>query len=137
MQRFKRHLYLFAGFVALLLGAIGVVLPLLPTTPFVLVAAFFFSKGSEKMHQWLLNQKNFGPMIRAWEKYRVIPYKAKLVSTVMMLTMISYPLFFRPFALWLKVLVVFTIFYAMWFVWSHRSEPLYKSVDRYVTSLNK
>lgn len=137
MQRLKRPLYLCAGFLALVLGAIGVVLPLLPTTPFVILAAFFFSKGSERLHQWLLNQKTFGPMICAWEQHKVIPHKAKLVSTVMMLTMISYPLFFRPFALWLKVIVVFTVFYAMWFVWSHRSEPLDISVARYMAELQK
>ncbi len=137
MQRLKRPLYLCAGFLALVLGAIGVVLPLLPTTPFVILAAFFFSKGSERLHQWLLNQKTFGPMIRAWEQHKVIPHKAKLISTVMMLTMISYPLFFRPFALWLKVIVIFTVFYAMWFVWSHRSEPLDISVARYMTELQK
>lgn len=137
MQRLKRPLYLCAGFLALVLGAIGVVLPLLPTTPFVILAAFFFSKGSERLHQWLLNQKTFGPMIHAWEQHKVIPHKAKLISTVMMLTMISYPLFFRPFALWLKVIVVFTVFYAMWFVWSHRSEPLDTSVARYVAELQE
>jgi len=76
-------------------------------------------------------------MIRAWEQHKVIPHKAKLISTVMMLTMISYPLFFRPFALWLKVIVIFTVFYAMWFVWSHRSEPLDISVARYMTELQK
>lgn len=132
MQQFKRPLYLAAGWLALLLGAIGVALPLLPTTPFVILAAFFFSKGSERLHQKLLNQPTFGPIIKAWEKYHVIPHKVKLVSTTMMITMVSYPLFFRPFALWLKVLVIFTVFYGMWFVWRYRSEPEFVSVARYM-----
>lgn len=131
MGRFRKPLYMAAGFLALLLGAIGVVLPLLPTTPFVILAAFFFSKGSHRIHQWLLRQKTFGPMIQNWEASRVIPYKAKLLSTTMMLTMVSYPLIFRPFALWLKVLVVFTIFYALWYVWRHRSEPIETTVERW------
>lgn len=130
MDRFRKPLYMAAGFLALLLGAIGAVLPLLPTTPFVILAAFFFSKGSVKVHHWLLKQKTFGPMIQAWEADRVIPYKAKLLSTTMMLTMVSYPLIFRPFSIELKVLVVFTVFYAMWYVWRHRSEPLDVVVER-------
>ncbi|MDX1397654.1 MAG: YbaN family protein [Oceanospirillum sp.] len=130
MGRFRKPLYMAAGFLALLLGAIGVVLPLLPTTPFIILAAFFFSKGSRKVHRWLLNQKTFGPMIRAWEHDRVIPFKAKLLSTTMMLTMVSYPLLFRPFSLWLKVLVVFTVFFALWYVWRHRSEPMEVAVER-------
>ncbi|MFG1490983.1 YbaN family protein [Oceanospirillum sp. HFRX-1_2] len=130
MEQFRKPLYMAAGFLALFLGAIGVVLPLLPTTPFVILAAFFFSKGSVKVHRWLLRQKTFGPMIQAWEADRVIPFKAKLLSTSMMLIMVSYPLIFRPFALWLKVLVVFTIFYAMWYVWRHRSEPLDVSIEK-------
>ncbi|MBB1487898.1 YbaN family protein [Oceanospirillum sediminis] len=131
MQSFKRPLYLLAGYLALVVGAIGVVLPLLPTTPFIILAAFFFSRGSERMHQWLLRQKSFGPMIRGWEKYKVIPLKVKIFSTLMMLTMVSYPLLFRPFALWLKVIVVFVIFYGMWFVWRYRSEPLEFAVARF------
>lgn len=130
MDRFRKPLYMAAGFTALLLGAIGVVLPLLPTTPFVILAAFFFSKGSKRVHLWLLSQKTFGPMIQAWEQDRVIPYKAKLLSTTMMLTMVSYPLIFRPFALWLKVMVVFTVFYALWYVWRHRSEPVDTTVEK-------
>lgn len=131
MQSLKRPLYLLAGYIALAVGAIGVVLPLLPTTPFIILAAFFFSKGSERMHQWLLNRKSFGPMIRGWEKYKVIPLKAKVFSTVMMVTMVSYPLLFRPFALWLKVVVVFVVFYGMWFVWRHRSEPLEFAIRKF------
>jgi len=131
MQSLKRPLYLLAGYLALVVGAIGVVLPLLPTTPFIILAAFFFSRGSERMHQWLLRQKSFGPMIRGWEKYKVIPLKVKIFSTLMMLTMVSYPLLFRPFALWLKVIVVFVIFYGMWFVWRYRSEPLEFAVARF------
>jgi len=130
MNRFRKPLFMIAGFFSLFLGAIGVVLPLLPTTPFIILAAFFFSKGSKKIHRWLLNQKTFGPIIQAWEQDRVIPLKAKLISTTMMLTMVSYPLLFRPFALWLKVLVVFIIFYGLWYVWRHRSEPIDIAAER-------
>ncbi len=56
------------GVVFLMIGGIGVVLPLLPTTPFVLVAAGCFAKSSPRMHAWLLANRVFGPMIVDWEK---------------------------------------------------------------------
>ncbi|WP_417598619.1 YbaN family protein [Oceanospirillum sp.] len=130
MDKFRKPLFIAAGFLALILGAIGAVLPLLPTTPFVILAAFFFSKGSHKIHRWLLKQKIFGSMLQSWETDRVIPIKAKLLSTTMMLTMVSYPLLFRPFSLWLKVLVIFIVFYALWYVWKHRSEPVDTMIEQ-------
>lgn len=65
------------GCVALVLGLIGVVLPVLPTTPFVLLAAFAFSKGSPRLRHWLVTHKTFGPIIADWEANGAIarPYK--------------------------------------------------------------
>ena len=64
------------GFAALFLGAIGAILPLLPTTPFVIVAAFAFGKGSPRLRRWLVNHRLFGPAIREWEAHGAIrrPY---------------------------------------------------------------
>lgn len=78
-----------AGFVILAyisagLGAIGVVLPLMPTTPFVLLAAFFASKGSPAFARWLEQHPSFGPVIRDWRRNRVIPAKAKMLACGMM-----------------------------------------------------
>ena len=60
------------GFLALGLGALGVVLPLLPTTPFVLLAAFAFARSSERWHAWLLNHRIFGPIITDWREHGAI-----------------------------------------------------------------
>ena len=68
----KRALWLLLGLVAVGLGAVGVVLPLLPTTPFLLLAAFAFARSSERWHQWLVNHQIFGPLIEDWNRYGAI-----------------------------------------------------------------
>ena len=74
---FARSLWLLAGWVSLVLGLIGVVLPLLPTTPFILLAAYCFQKGSDRLHLWLTRHPRFGPLIADWRERGAIPRKAK------------------------------------------------------------
>jgi uncharacterized membrane protein YbaN (DUF454 family) len=73
------------GLLLLILAAIGVVLPLLPTTPFVLLAAACFAKSSPRLHQWLMDSEVFGPMLLDWQKKRCVTRKVKAVSLTMML----------------------------------------------------
>lgn len=73
------------AYISIGLAAIGVVLPLLPTTPFVLLAAFFASKGSPAFASWLEGHPTFGPAIRDWRRNRVIPLRAKILACSMML----------------------------------------------------
>lgn len=79
-----RALWVAVGLLSLLLGAIGVVLPLLPTTPFVLLAAFAFSKGSPRLRQWLLDSATFGPIIADWEQHGAIAPRYKWIACVVM-----------------------------------------------------
>jgi uncharacterized protein len=114
-SRWIRALFLVAGTVALGLGIVGVFLPVLPTTPFVLLAAACYARGSRRFHQKLLANRTFGPIIVEWERYRSIPYRTKLAAVVLMsLTMaISIVFFVRP--VWLKaVLAVMGIALALW-----------------------
>jgi hypothetical protein len=76
-SRFMRGLYLALGVTALLLGGLGIVLPVLPTTPFILLAAGCFARGSERFHEWILGHRIAGPLIRAWREYRAMPRGAK------------------------------------------------------------
>jgi hypothetical protein len=68
------------GIIFVGLAILGVVLPILPTTPFLLVAAACFAKSSPEMQRKLLANKTFGPMIHDWQKYRSIPRKAKRIA---------------------------------------------------------
>ncbi|MFY0677823.1 MAG: YbaN family protein [Neptuniibacter sp.] len=117
-----RILYLLTGYLCVLLGLIGVLLPLVPTTPFLLVAAFCFSRSSEKLHQYLITHRIFGKLILDWETYGVIPFRIKLLSTSMMLLMVSYPLIFKTFHIGLKAVVVVTILCALAYIWTRPSE---------------
>jgi uncharacterized membrane protein YbaN (DUF454 family) len=110
-----RGLLLGAGFVALALGVAGIFLPLLPTTPLVLLAAACFARSHRSFHDWLLAHRLFGPMIHEWHAHRSIPYRTKIVAIVTMsLTLATSIVFFvRP--AWLQaVLAVLGVGLALW-----------------------
>ncbi|MFK7876045.1 MAG: YbaN family protein [Paracoccaceae bacterium] len=73
-----------AGLLALGVGIIGIVLPLLPTTPLVLLAAFCFGKGSPRLRAWLHEHKRFGPMIEDWQSHGAISGRAKRMAVIAM-----------------------------------------------------
>lgn len=82
-----RLLLLALGSLALLLGIIGIVVPGLPTTPFILVAAACYARASERFYRWLLRNPTFGPLIAEWRHHRSIPWRVKrLAITLMSLT---------------------------------------------------
>jgi uncharacterized membrane protein YbaN (DUF454 family) len=72
-----RFLLVLAGLICIVLGIVGVFLPVLPTTPFMLLAAACFARSSPRFHSALLNNKMFGPIIQQWQTQRSIPKKAK------------------------------------------------------------
>lgn len=77
MSRAFRHLWTAAGLLSFALGVIGAVLPLLPTVPLMLLAAFCFARGSESFHRWLVHHPRFGPAIRDWQAHGAISRRAK------------------------------------------------------------
>ena len=89
-SRLVRGLLWVAGSVSLALGLIGVVVPGLPTTPFVLLAAACYAKASPRLHAALLNHRLTGPMLRDWESDRSLTRRSKLIAVGSMLVMVSF-----------------------------------------------
>jgi uncharacterized membrane protein YbaN (DUF454 family) len=79
-----RVLWLLLAYAALALGIVGIFVPGLPTTPFVLLAAFAAARGSNRLHTWLLAHRLFGPMIRDWQASGAVSRRAKWFATVTM-----------------------------------------------------
>ncbi|MEM9471700.1 MAG: YbaN family protein [Pseudomonadota bacterium] len=80
----RQHIFRALGVVFVGLGFIGVFLPLMPTTPFLLLALACFARSSPAIHDWLINHRMLGPYIVDWERDRSIPLAAKVTSIVMM-----------------------------------------------------
>ena len=106
----KRTFWLVFGAIALGLGVLGIFLPLLPTTPFVLLAAFAFARSSDRLHQWLLEHEIFGALIADWQKYGAISKGAKISSIASMIAVIGISLLLSaPGYVMLVQIVVLTI----------------------------
>jgi uncharacterized protein len=102
----RKLFYNTAGCACVALAFLGLFLPLLPTTPFLLLAAFCFSRGSTRLHQWLLEHRTLGPIIRDWNERRVIEPRVKAVATVSVIVLIAAPLVIGSFHPILKTLSV-------------------------------
>lgn len=93
------------GFILLILGIIGIVIPILPTTPFLLLSSAAFAKSSQRFHKWLLNNKVLGFYIRNYKEGKGMPIKIKIITlAILWLTiMIS---FFLNSLLWVQILLI-------------------------------
>lgn len=118
-----RHFYFVLGWLFFTLGAIGALLPVLPTTPFMLLALWAFSQSSKRFHHWLYHHRFFGPPLQQWHQYGVIPLPAKVMSVSFMSISFVYMSMFSPVSIWLKILIAVIMLYGAWFVLSRPSAP--------------
>lgn len=101
----RRFLYLCLGFASVALGAAGVVLPLLPTVPFMLLAAFFFARSSPRLEAWIVEHRRFGPHVRGWRERGAISPSGKraalaafAISALLGLALLPFPWLLAPLA---------------------------------------
>ncbi len=80
----KKTILISLGLLCVGLGFIGVFVPGIPTTIFLIIALWAFTKSSEKLHHWLLNHKRFGPILNNWQEHKVVPRRAKILMVVLM-----------------------------------------------------
>jgi uncharacterized membrane protein YbaN (DUF454 family) len=101
----------------LVLGIIGIVVPGLPTTPFVLLSAACFAKASPRLHAWLLANRVLGPMVRDWEAHRSLSLQIKCLSTGLMTVMVLLAAWRLQGQPWLQTLVIGLGVIGAWVVW--------------------
>lgn len=117
-----RLLWLIAGALALALSAVGVFLPILPTTPFVILAAFAFGKASPRLEAWLVNSRLFGQIIADWRANGAIAPRYKMIALVMMGSVLALSLWMQVSAMVLVIQLV-CIGPASAFILSRPSSP--------------
>jgi uncharacterized membrane protein YbaN (DUF454 family) len=102
-----RILLIILGTISLGLGIAGIFLPLLPTTPFLLLTAWCYAKSSSRLHRWLLEHKVFGKYIRDYTLHRYIPLRAKIISLILLWGTILYSVFFIvDERLWIQIILL-------------------------------
>ncbi|MGE4323914.1 MAG: YbaN family protein [Sphingobium sp.] len=112
----RRPLYLAAGCLSLALGAIGAVLPLLPTVPFMILAAFCFARSSPALEARLLNHRHFGPHILRWRERRSISRRGKKAALAAFAFSVVLALIFSPFP-WFLIPVAAALI-GGWWIWT-------------------
>jgi hypothetical protein len=105
-NRLIRGLWIFAGTFFVVIGFIGIFLPLLPTTPFLLLAAACYFRSSKRMHKWLLSNKWFGNYIKNYQKGKGIPLKAKVLSISLLWITIGYSAVFVVHIFLVKIILI-------------------------------
>ena len=106
IRKIKGYLLITTGSFSLGLGIIGIFLPLLPTTPFLLLTAYCYLRSSPKLYRWLINQPQIGQYIINFNTYQIIPIKAKVSSISLLWTSILFCIFYVTELLWLRVLLL-------------------------------
>jgi len=112
-----RVLLVLVGITCVALGVIGIFLPVLPTTPFMLLAAACFARSSRRFYNWIMNNRIFGPLIQNWRKYRSIPRRAKWTAIFLMLSTFGASIiFFVPY-FYLKIALAILCISMVIFMW--------------------
>ena len=102
-----KALWVIAGSVFVVLGAFGVILPGLPTTPFLILAAACYIRSSQRLYDWLIANKTFGPYLRNYREGKGIPKRAKKIALVMMTIFVGYAVLFALDDLFVRIVVLF------------------------------
>ncbi|OGO77389.1 MAG: hypothetical protein A2Y23_11340 [Clostridiales bacterium GWB2_37_7] len=144
MNRLKQILLAILGSISIALGILGIFLPLLPTTPFLLLGASCYIKGSPKLYQWLIGNKLLGQYIRNFREGNGIPLKTKIVAVTMLWITMSYSIIFVVANLYIRVCLALIAAGVTWHIVSQKTlklankeEPSEKQEEECIDSENK
>lgn len=114
MSKIKKSLYITVGFIAFALGAVGVILPVLPTTPFLLLASFCFARGSKRFEDWFMGTKIYKKHLESFVKEKAMTLKQKIILLAFADFMMAFPLIILDsihIKIFLVCLIIFKFYY--------------------------
>lgn len=120
----KRTLLITIGWICVVLGVIGIFLPLLPTTPFLLLASACFMRGSPRLSRWLHLHPHFGPLLNNWHQYRAVSTVVKRRANISIVLSFAFSIYIVPL-LWHKMMLI--VIAATLLIWFNRL-PVMESV---------
>ena len=103
------------GLFFVALAVLGAALPVLPTTPFLILAASCFAKSSPRLHKKLMNNRVFGPLIRDWNNHRSIPKKGKVIAIISIIAAVSWSCYVLD-NIYLQIMVVLLVSWPLYFI---------------------
>lgn len=116
-----KNLFVVLGSIALALGVTGIFVPLLPTTPFLLLSAWLYCKGSPKLYGWLMGHPALGTYIRNYRDKRAVTLRTKVISLALLWGTILFCIFWVVNPLWLKLMLGVILFGVSWHLVSFRT----------------
>jgi uncharacterized protein len=119
----KSFLFVAGGWICVGLAVIGSVLPLLPTTPFLLLASWCFYRGSPRIHAWLHRSKMFGPTLDDWQHYRGIRRSVKNRAFAMVGAVVLVSLVLGSLPWWLKYIALAAVAVGLYTIWNVPTIP--------------
>lgn len=122
LERLVKPLYMLLGWICVLAGLAGIIMPILPTTPFLLVAVWAFGKASPELAARIRNHPKAGPYIRDWEDHGVIPLRAKWLATAMMTAMALATVFIFTAPVWLSAGMICAMVAVGVYIWTRPSQ---------------
>lgn len=114
-------MWVWLGWIFVAVGAVGVFLPVMPTVPFLILAAFCFERGSPRLHRWLLEHSTFGPPLKDWREKRVIRPRAKILAVGSICCSVIFVVFFRDVGDKTKIAMIVTCALAIVFILAQKS----------------
>ena len=114
MKSIKKYFYVSVGLIAVVLGAIGVIIPILPTTPFLLLASYCFARGSERFNNWFINTKLYKKHLESFVKERAMTLKEKICLLAFADFMLAFPLIILD-SIFMKCFIVALILFKFYY----------------------
>lgn len=101
-----KYILAFLGSLSLVLGVLGIFLPVLPTTPFLLLAAALYVRSSARLYDWLMSHRHLGPYIKNFRENKAIPLRVKVVSVSLVWATLLYCALFVAWVWWMRLLFI-------------------------------